>query len=207
MFVIVYNNNVILGPMRWNRFRFENVIQEECEVTCSLPDRNDGLEAFTVSDDVKILPVVGTPDPVFNPKIEFLNGPFWEFTDTQAISSYRVENLGIEAVKNMLKEQVAAERWKKENSGVLVPVNGADYSFASDKDTRAVLSNSTNLTSINWKINRDVWINMTGADAQNILNAILNHVQSCFDWELSKIQEIDACTTLQELDELTIIEE
>lgn len=206
MFVIVYNNNVILGPMRWNRYRFENEIQDECEVTASLPDRNDSDLAVTVNDEIKIYPIEGTPNPEFNPKIQFLNGPYWTFTETHAVCSYVAEDLSVDAVKSSLKEQAAAERWKKENAGVTVSINGSDYRFSTSKETRSILANSTSLESINWKFDRDTWLNMTGAQVQTVLNSVLTHVQSSFDWELAKLEEIDACTTLQELDAVTIEE-
>lgn len=209
MFVIVYNNFVTLGPMRWNRFRFENEIQEECEVTVTLPDRNDNMEPIIVSDEVKILPIQGTENPEFNPKIEFLNGPYWEFTDSVAIMSYRVEDLNLDAAKSMLKQQTADVRWKKEMSGVEVAINGTTHKFATDRDTRNVLQShiTAGLESVNWKFNTDTWIQLTQAQLQEVLSATLTHVQSAFDWEMQKNTEIDSCTTLTELDAVVIIEE
>lgn len=207
MFVIVYNNSVVLGPMRWNRFRFENEILEECDVTVTLPMRNDNLDPIAVSDEIKILPIQGTPDPAFNPKIEFLNGPFWEFTDSTATMSYRVEKHSIDAVKSMLKDKVATERWNRENSGVLVSLNGIEYKFKSDKETRAVLqSAASNIDGINWKHDKETWIQMSNADVQAVLNSILTYVQSCFDWEFAKFQEIDRCETLEQLDSIVVKE-
>lgn len=208
MFVIVYNNNVILGPMRWNRFRFENEIKEECDITVSLNDRNDDFIPVFLSDEIKILPIQGTETPTFNSKIEFLNGPYWEFTDTVALMSYRVEQLPIDSVKNMLKEQVAAERWKKENSGVLITLNNIEYKFASDRDTRNILQNTlqSGINQINWKIDRENWITLTVEDIQFILNSIISHVQQSFDWEYAKNGEIDAKTDLVSLDAIIISE-
>lgn len=207
MFVIVHNNNVILGPMRWNRFRFENEIQEECDFSVTLQDKNDDLMPVFVSEEIKILPVQGTQDPEFNPKIEFLNGPFWEFTSLAAIQSYRVEPLPIDAIKNSLKDQVSAERWRKENSGIIVSIGGTEYKFNTDKETRLVLQNaSVNLDSINWKQDRETWMQLSSADVQSVLSTILSHVQSCFDWEFTKIQEIDACVTREELVAVVITE-
>ena len=208
MFVIVYNNNVILGPMRWNRFRFENEIQEECEYSATLPDRNDDMSAITVSDNIKILPILGTENPEYNPKIQILHGPFWEFTDTHAIHSYRPEYMALEGAREMHKEQVGAERWNKENAGVTVTIRGNEYKFSSDRETRAVLLNAvTNLDVINWKFNRDSWLEMTKEEAQTVLNAIHTHVQECFNWEHSKIQELNNCSTVHELDAVVIKEE
>lgn len=207
MFVIVYKESVILGPMRWNRFRFENEIQEECGVSVVLPNRNDELEAISVDDDIKILPVQGTPDPTFNSKIEMLNGPLWQFTDTHAIMSYRVMSLPIDAVKSQLKEKASSERWNKENSGVNITLNGVEYKFRTDKETRAILQNaSSNLDSINWKQDADTWLQLSNQDVKGILTQVLQHVQSCFDWEFAKFQEIDACVTHKELDAIVITE-
>lgn len=205
MFVITYNNNVILGPMRWNRFRFENEIQEECEVSVTLENRNDEMVPVIVSNEIKILPVQGTPEPNYNSKIQFLNGPFWQFTDTHAIMSYRPEYLSIEAVKNTLKEKTAAERWKKENAGVTVSLNGVEYKFSTSKENRALLQSLVS-TGANWKFDRDTWVQFTSAQIQVILNSVLSYVQECFAWEFYKIAEIDQCTTLQQLDAIVIAE-
>jgi hypothetical protein len=195
--------------MRWNRYRFENTIAEECEVAVTLETRNDDLFPVIISDEIKILPIQGTPNPEFNPKIEFLNGPYWEFTESAAVASYRVESLNIDAVKNFLKEQTASERWSKENSGISISLNGVDRSFPSDKETRNVIQShiSAGLETVNWKFNRDDWIALTQQDLQTVLTAVLAHVQESFNWEMAKCAEIDSCTTLTELDAVVIKEE
>ena len=207
MFVIVYNNSVILGPMRWNRFRFENEIEEECELSVTLQDKNENFDPITVSDEIQILPIQGTQNPEFNPKIEYLHGPFWEFTDTNAIMSYRVEQLPLDAVKNFLKAETANERWNKENAGTKVTIGGTEYTFKTDKETRSLLSNQVgNPNGINWKISSDTWVTMTQEDVVHVLGEVLSYVQSCFDWEYSKVQEIDACLTGEQLDSVVIAE-
>lgn len=208
MFVIVYNKSVIMGPMRWNRFRFQNELLETCEVEMTLLDRNDNLAPLIISKDIQILPVQGTPNPDYNPKIEFLNGPFWEFTDSAAISSYRVEPLAVDAVKNMLKAEAAAERWRKEITNVEVTVAGTAYKFPTDRDTRYVLQNAllSSTNAFNWKLSTNTWVTLTNVEIQAVLDAITSHVQGCFDWEFAKIGEIDTAETLAELD-LIIIKE
>lgn len=208
MFVIVHNNFVVLGPMRWNRFRFENFLEEELETSYTLPQSNDNNSVIVVSDDIKIFPVVGTPDPGHNQKIEMLHGPLWEFTETSAISSYEVLPMPVEAVKNMLKEQTASERYKREIVDVAVKIGDVDCNFSTDRDTRNVIQNAliSSPSSFNWKLNRDVWITLTNTELQNILDAIISHVQECFDWEFNKIAEINSCTTLEELNAVIIIE-
>lgn len=208
MFVIVYNKSVIMGPMRWNRFRFQNELLETCEVEMTLLDRNDNLEPLIISKDIQILPVQGTPNPDYNPKIEFLNGPFWEFTESAAISSYRVEPLAVDAVKNMLKAEAAAERWRKEITDVEVTIAGTAYKFPTDRDTRYVLQNAllSSTNAFNWKLSTNTWVTLTNVEIQAVLDAITAHVQGCFDWEFAKIGEIDNAETLAELDSIIIKE-
>lgn len=209
MFVIVHNNsNVILGPMRWNKYRFENEIFDDLEVTCDIPLKNDEMEPYTVNDEIKILPIASTEPPTFNPKIERLEGPFWTFTDSLATSSYTVGDLPVEAIKNFLKEEAEAERWSKENSKVTVNVGGVDRQFSTDKLTRSTFHQyiTLDLQNVNWKYKRDDWGVLTKTEIQSVFDAIMLYVKGCFEWEFAKIAEIDACTTHAELDAIVIKE-
>ena len=210
MFVIVYQNSVILGPMRWNRFRFENEIAEELEIQVTLPDRNDNLQAIVINQDLKILPVVGTPEPQYNSKIQFLNGPFWQFTETQAISSYVAQDKTIEAVKNQLKSEVANERYRKEISGVKTTIQNTEITVETDRETRNVFVQKFTLMgendTVNWKF-PETWLTLTKADLGAVVAAGVQHIQSQFDWEMNKVTEIDACTTLTQLDQVVIRED
>jgi hypothetical protein len=194
--------------MRWNRYRFENFLTEELEVTYELPTNNNSEIAITVSDEIKILPVQTTQNPAYNPKIEMLHGPIWEFTDSAAISSYEVHPIAIDAVKNTLKDQVATERYNREITTVDVTINDTVYKFSTSRDTRNVIQNAltASTSSFNWKMDRDTWVTLTNTELQAILDAITVHVQSCFDWEYSTIAAINACTTSAELDAVVISE-
>lgn len=204
MFVLVHNNSVILGPVKWSRYRFENAIQEECDYSVSLLDRNDNFLAINVTDDIKILPVITSPNPEFNAKIQILHGPFWEFTAEAAISSYQVVPLPVDAVKNQLKAQAADIRWQKLNQKV--EVNGVHY--GTDSQTTLALQQAfvSNLEQLNWKVNSDTWVELTQTHVNDILAAISAHIQICFDWEKSKVDEINACSTLEELDAIVVDE-
>ena len=104
--------------------------------------------------------------------------------------------------------EVAAERWRKETLGVKVTIQGTEYSFASDRDTRNILQNALNsgLNELNWKINSTTWLTLTTSDIQTILQTILTHVQSCFDWEKTTIETIQSFTTHQQLVDIVIRE-
>lgn len=206
MFVIIHNNQVVLGPMRWNRFRFENFLEEEHEVSFTLPSSNTDT-ALVLSEEFKILPIQTTPNPDYNSRIEMLQGPFWEFTDTHAISSYQVEPLAIEAVKNTLKAEAATHRWNRNSSSVQVPIADKVYKFSTDRDTINLLNNAliASATSFNWKLDPNSWVTLTNTELQIILDAISAHIQTGFDSEYAKIAEIDAATTLNELNNIEIV--
>jgi hypothetical protein len=206
MFVIVYNNSVILGPMRWNKFRFENEILEECEVTKSLPNKNED-QVITVSENIKIYPVQGSPNPQFNPIIEHLNGPFWEFTETHAISSYQVQSLPIDAVKNTLKSETATERYSREIAGIKITIQETEVTIDTNRGDRDIFVQKFLLMSesdtVQWKF-PEGWLTLSKTELGTIVSAGSNHVQSQFDWEATKIAEIDACETLEQLSEIVI---
>lgn len=209
MFVIVYNNSVILGPMKWNKNRFQNEIEEECEVIATLPDVNAG-EVVIVNENIKIYPVQTTQDPPFNSKIEFLNGPFWEFTETHAISSYVVQPKSIPAVQNELKNILAQERWKKEIKGVKVTTQSLEVTADTNRGTRDIFVQQYLLMgesdTVMWKF-PEAWLNLSKSDLGLIVATGANHVKDAFVWEEQLAAQIDACTTLNELDALVIVEE
>ena len=101
MFVIVHNNQVILGPMPWRKFFFENIIEEDCEVQVTLPQKNDGV--YVVNNEISILPARYTHEE-HNPITQKHNGPFWTFTDTEAIGNFVTLDKDVDHVKSELKD-------------------------------------------------------------------------------------------------------
>lgn len=209
MFVIAYNNSVILGPMRWNRIRFQNEIFEECEVQATLPDRNDNNNVIVVNEEIKIYPVVDGPGAPFNPKIEMLAGPYWEYTNTDAIRTYQVVPKPIDLVKGELKNLVASERWRKEISGVKVTVQNIEVTADTNRGDRDIFIQKFLLMNENdtvtWKF-PETWLNLTKTDLGQIVAAGAAHVQNAFEWEAALVNQIGNCTTLEELDAIVIIE-
>lgn len=190
MFLITHNNNVILGPMKYNARRFTEVIEDDCEITVTLPTTNDSY--YEVNDEIKIYPVQGTPNPEYNSKTEYLHGPFYTYVDGVAISSMVVEQLPLSAAQNFVKQEAANVRWTKQNSGVKVTLNNVEYTFNTDLETKSTFHQyiTSNLESVNWKVNQDTWIVLSKSDIQTVFNSIVSHVQSAFDWEVAKLAEI-----------------
>ena len=207
MFVIIHNDSVILGPMKWNRYRFENEIEEECEVTVTLSDRNDNLQSVIISDQIKILPIQGTDNPSYNPRIEHLHGPFWEFTDTTAIYSYVVQPLPVGTVKNQLKIECSAERYRREIIGTKVTVQNTEVTVDTARGNRDIFVQRFLLMgdndTVQWKF-PEGWLELSKSELGLIVSMGAAYVQAQFNWESAKIVEIDSCETLTQLVDVII---
>lgn len=205
MFVIVHDNNVIFGPKNWNKLNFEEVILEDCEVECSLETRNNDNLPIVINDGVKILPVVGLPQPEFNPKIQRLEGPYWNFFDDRAEMYFTVGDIAVDAVKNFMKSWVANERYNSETGSFEHTIGDQTITVGTSREQRNtyvqtyVMMDDTE--TINWKTNVG-WIKINKSDMFGIIQAVKAHVQNCFDWENTKHDEIESADTLNALDSI-----
>ncbi|NDC96545.1 DUF4376 domain-containing protein [bacterium] len=203
MFVLVHRGYVILGPLNWSKKKFQEELEENLEIIHSLPTTMPEGQPYTVDENTKIYSVAPGVDHDIDPKIHARNGPFWKFTENHALYHYEPLLLELEAAKNLLLPEIAAERWRRENSGVKVTIQGIEYSFASDRDTRNVLQNALNSNQLtfNWKVNSTVWLELSQQDIALVLQFILSHIQSCFDWEKTTIDTLMSFTTHDQISE------
>jgi hypothetical protein len=205
MFVIVYEGRVILGPMVWNARRFSEVINEDTGVSVILDLRNDEQTMVEINTHIKIYPVTNEPNPEYNTRTQYLHGPFWTFTDTHAVASMTVESYPLEAIQNFLRQECADKRWNKLHSGIEVEINGNTYKFPTDPLTRMSFHHyaTSNLTTVNWKIDQNTWIELSSEQISLIFNKIVEHFQTSFDWESTKNNEI-SLATLETIESIVI---
>lgn len=209
MYVLVHKGYVVLGPFKWSRKKFETALEEDYEIITTLPDRMSEGVPYTIDADTKIYSVVAGEDIPHNPRTEVRNGPFWDFTETHAIYHYEPIQLDLQVAKSFMFEELANERWIKENGGCTVILNGTEYSFGTDRETRNILQNAlvSPQETMNWKVGNDNWITLSKADIQTVLDTILTHTQSCFDWEKQVTDEINSCVSHDDLLSVVIKEE
>lgn len=210
MYVLVYKNQVILGPLKWSRFRFENALMEELEVEkliSSFPDRAPD-DIISYNDDARVYPVREGEHVPHNPRIETRNGPFWTFTDREAVFQYRPIRLELEVAKSFLLQELAAERWKRETAGTTISIDGTDVRFNTDRETRNVIQNhiASGIASINWKVSNDNWVTLNQEQLSTVLSGIQSYVQTCFDWEKCTAETINNATTHEQLLDIVIQE-
>ena len=207
MFVIIHYNSVIWGPKPWNKLGFEDVLQTDCEIEYVLPQRNDDLAPIVVDANTKILKVVGIDNPSINPKIQKLEGPYWNFYSDYAESYYLPQDRQIDEVKDELKGIVATTRYEKEVNGFVMNVQGQQVTIDTSREGRGIYFDTYlaigEQESIGWKF-PETWLSLTKNDLDMIVFAGKTHIQNCFIWEATKISEIDAATTLTQLDAINL---
>ena len=206
MYVLVENDIVINGPRPWSFRAFQSTLREELDITVALPTaKSDGLP-INIAEGVRILPVDITL-PEYNPKIQFLHGPFWTFSSDVASGTYQVENLDIGTVKSNLKNIVAANRYNREIAGCTCVLQNITVSIDTTRDGRNIFVQKYLLMAENdtveWKF-PEAWLNITKAELGEVVQCGAAHIQDQFNWEASKVIEIDAATTLSELDAIVL---
>jgi hypothetical protein len=127
--------------------------------------------------------------------------------EAYAEESWVAENLPIDWVKGQLKGIVAANRYKKEIEGIKVPVQGDEVSVDTSRDGRQIYFDTylamSEQETIGWKFN-EKWKTVGKNDLGLIVLSGKNHIQGSFNWEAAKVAEIDAATTLEQLDEIVL---
>jgi len=207
MFVIVHENFVVWGPKAWNKLGFEDVLRTDCEVEYTLPQRNDAQTPIIINENTKILKVVDGDKPEINPKIQRHQGPFWNFYDDRAECYWVAEDLPIDYVKGQLKGIVAATRYNKEVAGYKANVQSTVVSVDTSRDGRNIFFDTylamSEQETVGWKF-PEAWLNLNKAELGAVVFGGKNHIQSQFAWEFTKAAEIDAATTLEQLNEIDL---
>lgn len=202
MYAIVHNDYVILTQPKWNSRMFTNVLLEDCEIDRKILLSDEVNVPLIVDENTKILKVFETK-PDYNSKIQWLEGPYYTIVDNVVLGSYVIKDLDLDIAKGNLKSLLPAIRYDKENKFVEVTIDNQIFTVSTDRDNRAILASKllsiTSEDSFSWKFNEG-WATINQTILENIILQINTVVQNAFDWELSKINEIDACTTLAELD-------
>lgn len=113
-------------------------------------------------------------------------------------------NKSIDGVKALLKSVAADKRWQKETGGVTW--NGHTiHTIHTDRESQAKIIAAYVAARDGIRINPSKWkvsggfIDVTNVEAIEMALTVMGHVQGCYDAETAMCDQIDACTTLDEL--------
>lgn len=200
---VLENNQIVLnGPRAWNYRSFESTLEEDLEIIYKLPLSKTDEEIIAIDENTHIYPA-RYEYPSYNQKIEYLHGPFWDFSTGIAIGTFEVLPIQIEFIKQNLKQKVAENRYNKENAGTKITIQDTEVTVDTSRDNRNIFVQKYLLMSdtdtVQWKF-PERWLTLTKEELGLVVSVGATYIQEQFDWEVLKGVEIDSKQTAEELD-------
>ena len=209
---LIHNNSLILGPMGFN-VRMINSELEDLELEDRITTQSYSNIPIHFSDELTHLLLIEKEIPGYDPNYYNLGNFTWEIIEEDNVPikvklTYPLVEKTIEEVKYSRKQEVTAERKQKENKIISLTINETEIKIATSREERLILASKLSASPglHNYKFS-NTWLEITTENLQYIITEIDKVVQFSYDWELSKLQEIDACQTLDEIYNVIVKEE
>lgn len=206
MYAVIYKNRVLVGPMDWNRAIFQGALAKE-KIQVGLPRVAPDVLPLVINQDARIA-LVEEARLAINSMVEYYYGPLWDLSGERAIANYEVHDIQIEFARANFKQLAADERYKREVAGTTTEIQGQSVTLDTSRDGRNIFVQKYSLMAdgdtVNWKF-PEGWLVITKADLGAIVAAGAAHIQSCFDWEKTINDQIDAANTKEDLLAIEIV--
>lgn len=211
LYSLIHDDQLLLGPIKYNHMLINSDL-EDLEIETRL--NSSSYEQVPIQFDEKTFLLLATE--VYEDcdgKYQKYGPLTWQIIKTddgtprEVVFTYPVVDKTLDEVKNERKALVAPERRNKENTKITVTVQGTDVEVSTSRDNRLALTSKlmSSPELHNFKFDNEVWLEINSTDLETIIQAIDDKVQEAFDWEFAKLQEIDACETIDEVCEVEII--
>lgn len=201
---LVHDNSLILGPMGLN-VRMINSELEDLELEDRISPQSFRDLPIHFSDGLTHLVSIDKDIPSHDSKYHNVGNFTWQIIEENGIPikvllSYPIVDKTLEEVKELRRKEVSPARKQKENTTITLNVNGSRIETSTSREERLLLASkiAANPSAHNFKF-KNTWLEVNTEQLQYIVSEIDNTVQSAFNWELSKLQEIDACETIDDV--------
>lgn len=208
---LIHNNSLELGPMGFN-VKYINADLEDLEVEERISPQSYTDLPIHFSDGLTHLLPIEKVVPEHDPKYHNIGNLAWEIieedgTPVKVVFAYPIVDKTLEEVKIIRKQEVSPYRREKENTTITLDINGNSVQVSTSREERVLLASKLSAapTSCNYKF-LSGWLEVTTENLQYIISEIDKVVQEAFDWELAKLQEIDACETIDEVYDVIVRE-
>jgi len=204
MYALIHDNQLILGPIKYN-YRLINSELENLEVEAKVFARSYNDVPIHFDDKTSLVPAIQIIGPC-DSRYQSIGNFTWEIireneVPTKVEMTYEVNDKSLDQIKSEHKSIVPQIRWEKENTIIEVTLGDNTVKVSTNRENR--LAYITKLISsegpYNFKFDNNNWVEVTSTELQYIISQIDAKVQEAFDWELTKLQEIDACSTGEEV--------
>lgn len=192
--------------MAWNRAMFDGALRK-LGIQITLPRTAPADLPLTIDGDTR-LAESRYEYPEYNTLTEYLHGPFWNFDAPVAVGTFQVMPIQIEFIKGTLRGQAAEERYRRESAGTTHMLQGHSVTLDTSRGGRDIFAQAYLLMGDsdvkNWKF-PEGWFTITRAELGGVVQVGSAYIQSCFDWEREKVEQIDACETAEQLIAIVIV--
>lgn len=211
MYALIHNSQLILGPIQYN-YRLINGELEELEIDARVKPRDYENIPIQFDDLTFLIPTVQII-PEHDSRFQSVGNFAWEIIQENDIPvrvemTYPIFNKTLEQIKEEYKSQLPDIRRQKESQIIDVTINDTVVQVYTSREER--VSFVSKLVSSpgphNFKFENNVWLQITTTELEYVISQIDAKVQEAFDWEYSKVQEIDACETGEDVYNVIIIE-
>jgi hypothetical protein len=209
---LIHNNSLELGPMGFN-VKYINADLEDLEVEERISPQSYTDLPIHFSDNLTHLLPLERVVPEHDLKYHNIGNFTWEIIEennvpVKVLLTYPIVDKTLEEVKYSRKQEVSPARKEKENKTITLTVNGTSVEVSTSREERLLLASKIAAAPgpHNYKFS-NTWLEITTEELQYIVSEIDKVVQEAFDWELSKLQEIDACETIDDVYDVVIREE
>ena len=212
MYALIHNSQLILGPIQYN-YRMINGELEELEIDARVTPRDYENIPIRFDDLTFLIPVVQLT-PEHDTRFQSVGNFTWEIIQENDIPvrvemTYPISNKTLEQIKEEYKKQLPDIRRQKETQIIDVTINDTIVQVSTAREER--VSFVSKLVSSpgphNFKFENNVWLQITTTELEYVISQIDAKVQEAFDWEYTKVQEIDACETGEDVYNVVLIEE
>jgi hypothetical protein len=202
MYVVTQNDQVLLGPINWNYRLIRAVVEDDAETLIDIgPDSYQSVPMY-FANNIKIRTAREIREN-HNTRIQMLQGPEWSFNENEGVAYWAAVDKPIDLVRKELKDALANIRYNREILGTKVTIQGSLVTVETTRDVRNLFVQQYLLMPADgitrWKF-PEGWFDLTKSDLGICVAGGVAYVQSCFDWESLKGNEIDAAINLAQLD-------
>jgi hypothetical protein len=144
---------------------------------------NDKILAHHAAQGEQVIPVETPPEPI-------------SMDDDMPVFG----EVDFETLKQAKAWEIADKRWRAETGGITI----GGVEITTDRESQALLMGAVLAAqnnpeyAVNWKA-KNGWFELDAATLIAIGNAVGSHVQACFDREKELQEQVEAATTIEEL--------
>lgn len=201
---LIHNDSLILGPVNYN-YRMINTELEELEVSDRVGNQTPNEIPVHFSDGLTHLLPIEVEIPDHDPNYYNVGNLSWEIIKDNDVPVavkfvYPIHEKSLEEVKAIQKSKLKPIRQRKENTLITLTINDTEVQIVTTREERLLLVSKLVAfsDSCNYKFS-NTWLEIDAENIQYVINRIDDVVQQAYDWELSKMQEIDACSTPEQV--------